>query len=371
MEENYTKSDEFKESFLESVDSKMNVKVDYEKKDVDFSWVDLFEETLPYIDNILRNPKRFIINEEEIVNVEQSKKVTVESVVHLTQHTNLIEDYNQKTGDVRPSKILNINKEESLDTYENRFIYTLIKQMMTFMDVYASDGAQIIPSYCYDDKGVKYSATAKVKNENLNIAVELSSSNHTKSELASVNGLSMEDRLKKLRTELKGFMNTEMIKTLTKMHTAIVRPPIRRTNVILKNPNFQKATVLWSYLQDYNDKAFSLVKDNQDFMENGYLKEKFDESFLLNYIALCSLTKKVNKEGTNEVMAFTVRKIIENILDTNEDITDDEFHKLIAKEYAGAKEELYKRDKSITTILSKQLDKFNNNMASLNKLLDR
>ena len=38
-----------------------------------------------------------------------------------------------KIGDVKPSKILNIDKEESYDTYENKLIYTLIQNMKIFV----------------------------------------------------------------------------------------------------------------------------------------------------------------------------------------------------------------------------------------------
>ena len=33
------------------------------------------EFTVPYLDNILRNPNRFIINEEEIVKIELARKI--------------------------------------------------------------------------------------------------------------------------------------------------------------------------------------------------------------------------------------------------------------------------------------------------------
>ena len=74
--------------FLNNINAILSVKKDYEKKEYDYEWIDMIDETLPYLDNILRNPKRFIINEEEVVQVEKSKKVTVESIIHLTQHTN-------------------------------------------------------------------------------------------------------------------------------------------------------------------------------------------------------------------------------------------------------------------------------------------
>ena len=98
------------ELFLHNLNSTLFVKRDYDMKDFDYGWLDIVEDCIPYIDNILRNPKRFIINEEEIVKVELARKVTVESVIHLTQHTNLIQKI-EDNGDVKPSKILNINKE--------------------------------------------------------------------------------------------------------------------------------------------------------------------------------------------------------------------------------------------------------------------
>ena len=119
--------------FLKNINSTLFVKKDYDMKEFNYEWLDKIEECLPYLDNILRNPKRFIINEEEIVKVELARKVTVESVIHLTQHTNLIQKI-EDNGDVKPSKILNINKEESLDTYENRFISTLLTNLRLFFE---------------------------------------------------------------------------------------------------------------------------------------------------------------------------------------------------------------------------------------------
>ena len=69
-----------------------------------------------------------------MVKVELARKVTVESVIHLTQHTNFIQKIDEN-GDVKPSKILNINREESLDTYENRFIFTLLNNLRNFYNV--------------------------------------------------------------------------------------------------------------------------------------------------------------------------------------------------------------------------------------------
>ena len=49
-------------------------------------------ETIPYIDNIFRSPNRFIVNEEEVVKIEQAKKITVETIKHLSKNTNFIHE---------------------------------------------------------------------------------------------------------------------------------------------------------------------------------------------------------------------------------------------------------------------------------------
>ena len=118
-----------KEAFLEKVSSTLQVKEESKKTTYDDEWLQKMELTIRYLDNILRNPNRFIVNDEEIVKIELARRITVESIKHLAKNTNLIQSFDEKTGEVKPSKILNINKEESFNTYENRFIYSLINNM--------------------------------------------------------------------------------------------------------------------------------------------------------------------------------------------------------------------------------------------------
>ena len=121
-------------AFERKIKSDMVVDLHYDKLEANFEWLDIMEDTIRYLDNILRNPNRFIINEDEVVKVELAKHVTVESIKHLARNTNLIQEIDEN-DEVKPSKILNINKEESFDTYENKFIYTLIDNMRNFFEV--------------------------------------------------------------------------------------------------------------------------------------------------------------------------------------------------------------------------------------------
>ena len=95
------------------------------KKIFDIEWVNVIEDCLVPLDEIVRNPRKFIVVEEDIIDISLARSISVESVRHLAQHTNLIAAVDGDT--VTPSKILNTSKEESYEVYENRFIYTLLK----------------------------------------------------------------------------------------------------------------------------------------------------------------------------------------------------------------------------------------------------
>src|SRR5574344_2153474 len=122
-----------KDEFLNNNESKLDIKSDMKKIEYDYSWLEKIEECITDIDVIVRNPKKFIMQEEEVVNVEKAKKLTQESVKHLATHTNFIQEYDPVEDSITPSKILNINKEESYDIYENRFIFSLLKNLSMFI----------------------------------------------------------------------------------------------------------------------------------------------------------------------------------------------------------------------------------------------
>ena len=103
----------------------------FEKK-IDLKWVEAIEACTVALDTIVRNPRKFIVQEEEIVPIERARKITAESVRHLAQHTNMIA---RVDGDrVTPSQILNVFREESFEIYENRFIFTLLRNLRHFID---------------------------------------------------------------------------------------------------------------------------------------------------------------------------------------------------------------------------------------------
>ena len=338
--------------FLYHLNSTLAVKKNHDMKLYDYEWLDKIEDTLPYLDNILRNPKSFIINEEEIVKVELSKKVTVESVIHLTQHTNLIQKI-EDNGDVKPSKILNINKEESLDTYENRFIFTLINNLRLFLDmrIAATSGM----SYSLDKNLLQYEANSKVNGELLKISLNITDvTKDVFEDSGTRNHMNYPDRIRKVKTQLDGFMGTEMMQNLTRLHVPPVRSPIKKTNVILKNPNFQKAEELWNYIQMFESKD-QKEKEQRDYFDRGNLKYEYDQAFLSTFLANKNFLNDSSPISESSIINQMVQRLIENLLDTDPDLTEEKIQEIVTRQIRLEKEKNDNRRERIYSILDSRL----------------
>lgn len=357
----YEKSSEKNEKrFFNKIDSSLRVKIDYEKILTDTSWIDLMEITIPYLDNIFRSPNRFIINEEELVKIELARKITVESIKHLSKNTNLIQDYNKQTGDVRPSKILNINKEETYDTYENRLIYTLIQNMKYYISVMKKTIVELTGVKQKDEKQLEYKATSNILGEKVEINTQLKAQVTTNGEGSNQNIL---ERIENLENKIIDLSSSEVYKVIEKKHITLVRPPIKKTNVVLKNVNFQYAMKLWDFLQEEVSDRTTHIKENKDYMANDELKDMMDETFYLEYLAINSLEKdKVeNEESQRSVTEQMLTHMIQKIMTLDVTITNNDLQKMIANSYQEIKfrniATINEIQKSFKTHIDKYLNK--------------
>ena len=347
-------------SFTKKNKSDMVVDLHYDKVEANFEWVDLVEDTMHYLDNIMRNPNRFIINEDEIVKIELAKRVTVDSIKHLARNTNLIQEIDPKTEEIKPSKILNINKEETFNTYENRFIYTLIVNLETFVNAkkkYLQDG-----SYLKDDKAIQYKAASVVGQEHITMDLSIKTSLHSKKEDGSKNGRSLAERIDRIHQQIMDLKSTEVFKSLARMHVALVRSPIKKTNVILKNTNFQYAVVLWNYIQDHFGDDSKRRKNDKNYSDDGVLRGFFDDTFLLNYLALCTLNKDEYSTKTKEKV---IKQVIQKIIDLNASLSEEELKSMVGEQYTLVKYRNNATMDGIGGIYRKHIDKYLNKVSDL------
>lgn len=344
------------DTFDKKTSSFLSVKVDKDETSYNSEWLDIMEDTIKYIDNILRNPNRFIINEEDVIKIELARRITVDSIKHLSRNTNLIQDIDKKTGDVKPSKILNINKEESYDTYENRLIYTLIQNMKSYIARKKNrlDGL----GSSKNDKELQYQAVCEVGKEKVNLNMSLSTKLNDKADEKE----ELLDRIEKLEHNITALTFNDTYKTIEKKHIALVTPPIKKTNLIMKNVNFQYAMKLWTYLQDHMDDDVTTEKYQKTYENDEVTKRYIDETFLMNYLALRAVesdpTKDtLEKEKMSEKLANKMAEVMANI---NDEITEEQLQEIVANQFSKFKVKSIVSCKDIQNRFKKGIDKYLN-----------
>lgn len=344
------------DSFSKSLDSSLQVTTNYDKIECDIEWLEMMEDTIRYLDNILRNPNRFIINEEDIVKIELARRVTVESIKHLSKNTNLIQKI-EDNGDVKPSKILNINKEESFNTYENRFIYSLIENMRMYVD--RKKQSLIQSSSLKDEKKLEYSGKTVVNGEKINLSLNLETNLHKQDFHKKEGQDDLATRIEKLELAISDLTNSEVYQNLKKMHISLVTSPIKKTNVILKNVNFQYALKLWNYMQEHIEDETKREKKNNSYLDNGPLKRYIDETFLLDYLIANTLNKEeIKEEEAKEISHQVVDNMIKKLVEVNPDMTESEIKDLVGQEYAIVKYKNSVTDAEIKKIFKKSINEY-------------
>ena len=319
-----------KNKFNNNTNSTISVKQKSHNSSYDDEWLIKMEDTVKYIDNILRNPNRFIVNEEEIVKIELARRITVDSIKHLSRNTNFIQEYDPKTGEVRPSKILNINKEESFNTYENRFIHTLIKNMKMYIE--RKKNEQISETESNNSIEIEYIASNNIKNRKVDYSLKMI---QKEKGMSKANDLT--ERINNIEEKVKILTSNDIYKNLEKLHVAPVTSPIKKTNLILKNVNFQYALDLWNYLQSHMEPSLKKCTDNKKLKDDGKFKKLMDDSFLLNYEIIQTLKDDNNTVSNNDTQKKVVNNAINQLLSLKDSLSLEDILKLTSDEFVKVK----------------------------------
>ena len=332
-------------TFLNKLESDMHFNSDYTGDLLSFDWLDEIEKACPFIDIIVRIPKIALIREEEVVKIEKSKKITVASVKYLTKHTHYINKVDKKTDSVEPKKILDVRSEEIFNIYQSRFLYTLISDM----DKFIYEKEKLLDNFAVrDNKSLEYTASTVTTNEKVNVEIKVVSESLPTSKVDDdiKEALkSIKARLKRVKEYIGSWQKSEMIKSLEKAHVSFIKPPIKKTNLILKNPNFRIAVTLWEYLNNYDYEDRDEEKDNIDNDGNDILKGFLDHSFLIDYFVMDSMTayKREQKKNMSKyaviLLTEEIRRIVSLLLSSGYKITDEELLNMIAKEINKEKSE--------------------------------
>ncbi len=337
------------------------------EKVIDMEWVTAIEDTIPYIEKAIDEQRRFIIENNEIYRIDKAKIINKDSVKHLIQHTNFI-DAIDDDGKVTPNKVLTIEREDSFETYENRFLITLIEKALEFV---ADKYRKMVNAPTDTYNKVEMDRDLVLNNQHITFKMEYS--NEVKDakaddlDVKDYEKLTDFDRVRRIREKLNSFLNTDMMQALRKCIR--VKPPINRTNLMTKNPNYKAGLDLFTYLNAYNKPGYEIVgKDfsgemDKEVQEAVYISQGF-QHFMLSIATNPALKRMLeeryqeNKTGRGKAGDSEIDEMIEKIREEEMKLRLKEIRereKIIRDqkaEIAALKREIEKRDKTIESLKS-------------------
>lgn len=269
-----------------------------ETKKFDDTWIKTVESYFPSIDKITRDPRSNLKYEEDIVAIERAKKTSSKSVRHLASHTEYIKDIDENLN-VTPKKILIENAEQNYATYENRFIMTLINRLFLFV----RNRYEIIRNNVESEQRDHLSGNVNFNFNKTNVEMNFDMTIKKDLDDKSINEHNHDllNRTEKLNYLISGLKNSKFMQLLSGANP--VHPPIMKTNVITKNPEFRNAYNLWIFLDKYSILGYDVTIKEKDLeFDDGFIDD-VNKLFAINYATI--LGNQINRlEKYNEPKGY-------------------------------------------------------------------
>ena len=347
-------------------------------KVVDEQWLNVVEEGISAIFNIVDKPRRFITTSEEVVPVALAKKITADSVRHLSQNTQYINT--NAAGEIQPTHILNVTTEESYDLYENRFVYHLIQRLFAFVD----KRTDVIFWATGDETCNVMSMESKVDDayEEISYKVEMTIKNRqslVENDEDNMDIFKRIDRVRRLSRTLRTSSFCDLMNGCAR-----VRSPIQRTNLMMKDPDYRKCYQLWQFIESYDEVGYTIEeRDTALQFDEEYLLQMYT-NMITNYTVFKSLLEsdprkmtEIAEEKREPVKPKFIKEIKEEEVE-DRNLPDVEIRRVFVEEVTQAQldaeakleEETAKNEKLEESVasLQSQMDSLSQQLKQLEQL---
>ena len=272
-----------------------------ESSSFDTSWIARIEDCIYDLGAIVQLPKITTKTVGEVVKVELARKIGAESVQHLSSHTNYIKEIDEN-GNVIPSKILNLGSDDQYATYENRFIATLIRHLVSFVQKRLDYVLQFAEIKNADVLFVKNKSTV----DGMEVEIETKIKITQPIESSMDEAKSYIDRCVEVKRYMMYYYNSEFMKKLKNERD--VRNPIMMTNILKKNPAYHKCYELYRFIESYDSIGVNhnVSETYADFSDQDF--QDVNKTLLANFFAISSEEsfakpiKEVKKESKPRVL---------------------------------------------------------------------
>lgn len=330
--------DDFYRFFMESIanaDNQIQFSNRREVKSVDPVWVENIEASMEAFQHIIAMPRQEFKEDELIVNVAYARRTGQDVVRHLSSHAALVEDYNEEDGTVRPSRVLQKYREESLGLYENRLVFTALEQAYHF--------TKIRHDALFGAMGDQFGAKLKVTS-NMESATELVHMDlflhirNTESMLETdEKNRDIFNRISRLYRLLGVFMSSPFAQQLAQFDR--VKGAIHKTNILKRNPDYKAAVKLLEFLRSYDQVGYVIAVVEQNPTVSETFEKDIYHNILFNYLILKGYLEDeesrrlpvLRKPRQRKLKPKFIKQVIEELTE-DYDLPDVEVRKILIEE---------------------------------------
>ena len=287
------------------------------EKWIDRTWVHAIEDALEAFQKIIATPRNVIQEEELIVNVANAKKAGPDVVVHLAQHASLVEKFDPHTGDVRPSRLMQKYREDSIGIYENRLVYTVLENAHHFVRI----RHDALFAEMSDEFGAKLKITSNMDSATEHVHMDMFMHIRDIDSTLDTDGkhINIFDRVSRLYRILSVYMNSPFAQQLARLPR--VKGVITKTNVLKKNPNYRAIVKLGEFLNEYDDIGYAVNIIEQNPVVTEDFQRDIFHNILFNYLVLKGYLEREQDRQLPAPIKRTLKpKFIKEII---EELTED------------------------------------------------
>src|SRR5690606_17917202 len=279
-------------------------------------WIVGLETFFPSLQKIISDIKVNLKSDEEILPIEKSRRTTNESIRHLLRNTRYIKEVTEE-GDIIPEKVLNALQDIGYGSYENRFIMTLIDRLFMFL----SERIKVLKENLFGSRKTVYNLENNFKVNAIDLSFDFEVNANEPLELTDQDIVNhriyyrMENAYKFVST----LYNSDFMSTMKRYKK--VNPPILKTQIILKNPDFRQAYLLWLYLDELHEFKYDVVRETKTKDITPQYKEDINHTLFLLLLTLFTETNFGSDIGQNEKVNEQVYRAKRNLDDYLSNVT--------------------------------------------------
>ena len=351
--EGVNRLDDFAKQYLNLLESsklELYQKERRERRIFDDSWLKNIEGIIPIIDKLTRAPKETLKKVSEVVPVERAKKIDSGTIRHLAANTQLIKQTNRR-GEIQPTKLLTNYSETEIGTYENRFLMSLIEKIYTFLEVrYRLINHKMNTEYV---NFLKVNSSIEYQSANIDFDITLKIKRNMEQDAVCKKNQELFERMKDLRDSINNYRNSSFMRAMSGYPP--VRPPIMKTNIILKNLEFTQCYDLWLFLDSVDRVGYEVDILERDVQFDEEYIRQIENTMMVLYATVAN--NQIEEFALSHEKPFVYRKVK----------TPKILTKVNEDEYLESAEYLF-RDDSLNQYFLDQIKK--DNISRYNTLLE-